>query len=547
MPSPEWGYWWVALAGTAIVGTLTAGLLATLLAANRRLRQERDFGETILREAPAAIIVLDAWGQILRVNDQLSRLLGCDPRALRGRSFRTIPRLNELLANFWGEGPYSGPRNCEFERQIPDSEGNPHHLSWTLTALSGPKGLPRWLVAIGIDLTETKRLERYLFEAQKLEAVGRLAGGIAHDFNNLLTAILGQCYALERHLPDPDHPARAAIQEIDRAAEKASRLTKQLLAFSRQQVLEPRPVLLNGIVSEMEEMIRRLAGESVDVSLELHPEAGLIEADPTQIERVLINLVLNARDAMPQGGRLRLVTLRCSADEAACRRVPGLRPGKYAVLVVEDTGIGMDEATLSRIFEPFFTTKPAGKGTGLGLSTVYGIVQQLGGVISVTSQPGEGTRFEIYFPQLDTATPVPVPSGEEDVPRPLQGLVLVAEDDPDVRNSAAEALRDAGLTVEVAADGPEALRKSALLGHKIDLLITDVVMPRMSGRELAERLRTFNPKLKVLYISGYAEEVIRQHGVLGKSSQLLSKPFTPRQLVRTVARVIREPVPTGSQ
>ncbi|MDZ7372454.1 MAG: response regulator [candidate division KSB1 bacterium] len=542
MPTPAYGHWWIALIGTAIVAVLTLGLLSTLLIANRRLREERDFGDSILQEAPAAIAVLDLRGRILRVNDQLCELVGREPDSMEGRSFQEVPVLRDVLAGHSAGAAEALASSAEFEHQVLDAQGRIREFGWSVRTLPSTKGPPRWTVILGVDLTEIKRLQRYVYEAQKLEAVGRLAGGIAHDFNNMLTAILAQCYALNKLLPPEHETARRAVRAIDSTTEKAARLTKQLLAFSRQQVLEARPVRLDQLIEEMGGLIRRLVGESVEVELELDGGTGYIEADPTQIERVLMNLILNARDAMPRGGKLRIATCHLS-EEQTRHRYPIDTPRHMVLLTVEDTGTGMDQATLARIFEPFFTTKPPGEGTGLGLSTVYGIVQQLGGYIFVESQVGRGTRFDILFPQANAVANEGVEKRDEDGSPRLRGRVLLVEDDPDVRAMAAEALRETGLAVEVAADGQEALRKSRLSNERIDLLITDVVMPRMSGRELVERMLLYHPHLKILYISGHAEETIRRHGLIEKSAELLAKPFTPGQLQRTVARVMGKVAP----
>lgn len=527
-------YWWVALVGTLVIGVLLVGFLATLIAANRRLREERDFSETILEGAPAAILVLDTLGRMVRANQRAAEILWNG-----GNPSEKDPPISDLfdkhLKPNWEKLLNSDGRPLEFEMVHVGPGETTAHIAWSFRVIRNERQ-PRWVVGIGTDLTEKKRVERLMFEAQKMEAIARLAGGIAHDFNNMLTAIMGYCYQLGKQLRR-NPKAKAAVHEIDATAERAANLTRQLLALSREQIFEPHPVSLNAVVSDLENIIRRLASESVDVTVDLAEDVGIVLADPTQIERVLVNLVLNARDAMPMGGSLRIATFVYDHEEGKGKLPASARPGSYAVITVEDTGTGIDADTMQHIFEPFFTTKPAGQGTGLGLAVVYGIVQQLNGHIFVHSSPGQGTRFEIYLPQMAP----PEPRSEPEAVRPrqrLQGTVLLVEDDDRVRELAAHALRETGLEVRTATDGLEAIRQSHLLKHRIDLLITDVVMPRMSGREVAARLHLWNPSIRVLYISGYPEEAIRNYGVLEEGALLLQKPFSPEELVDLVAQLL---------
>ena len=376
-----------------------------------------------------------------------------------------------------------------------------------------------------------------LEQAQKMDAIGRLAGGVAHDFNNLLTVILGRTDMLLEPMP-PEHPMRRGIELIRRTAGRAAELTRQLLAFSRKQVLEPVVLDLNAVAIEMKDMLGRLIGEDVALLTTPSPGLGRVKADRGQIEQVLMNLAVNARDAMPQGGRLIVETAEVELDEEYARRHVGARPGPHVMLAVSDTGTGIPREIQSQIFEPFFTTKEPGKGTGLGLATVYGIVKQSGGYIEVESEPGRGTTFRIYLPRFDAPTAV----GDRG-PRPAVAAggtetILLVEDEEGVRELARDILRANGYTVLEARNGAEALLISERHQGPLDLLLTDVVMPRMSGRELAERLAPLRPDLSVLYMSGYTDDAVIRHGVLGAGTAFLQKPFTPAVLVQRVRETL---------
>jgi PAS domain S-box-containing protein len=389
------------------------------------------------------------------------------------------------------------------------------------------------------DVTERKRLEEQLLQSQKMQAIGQLAGGIAHDFNNLLTVILGYSAVLERRLSDD--PLLKNVIEVRKAGERAAQLTQQLLAFSRKQVLRPRVISVNQLVRGTEVLLRRLIGEHIGLTVDLDPDVGNIKADPGQIEQVLMNLAINARDAMTKGGRLLVETRRhrLSPEAAALR---SLQPGAHAELTVTDTGCGMDEQTKRRIFEPFFTTKDLGIGTGLGLSTVQGIVNQSGGSISVYSELGVGTTFKIYLPLVDDL------SAESDSPvlqtaAPAGETILVVEDDASIRRLAVEVLREHGYQVFEAGCAEEAIT-TCEAGPAADLLLTDVVMPGMNGHELAGVLMASHPALKVLYMSGYTEKGIVQQGVVDPSLNFLQKPFRPDELLWKVGEVLtRRPGP----
>ena len=386
------------------------------------------------------------------------------------------------------------------------------------------------------EQAEKGKLEAQLLHAQRLESVGRLAGGIAHDFNNLLMVISGNAEFALAAL-DPGHPARADILQIDEAASRAAQLTGQLLAFSRKQVLAPRVLQLNDTVESMSTMLRRLIGADIDLTMRLAPNLPHVHADPGQLEQVIVNLAVNARDAMPSGGRLTIETAAADLDETDARKHPAVTPGPHVVLTLTDTGTGMDAATQAAIFEPFFTTKPVGKGTGLGLATVYGIVRQSGGSIFVRSELGRGTTFEIVLPQVDA----PVDATRSPAPAEARGgteTILLAEDEPGVRALAIRILEGRGYRVLAADCGQAALDLAGSHEGDIDLVVTDVVMPGMGGRELHESLVTLRPGVPVLYLSGYSELATVHHGGLEPGITLLQKPFSPAALLRKVREVL---------
>jgi len=399
------------------------------------------------------------------------------------------------------------------------------------------------ILATCVDVTERKRAEdtlreseAQLLQSQKMEAVGRLAGGIAHDFNNLLTVITGRSELLLIRLA-PEDPRRRDIELIRRTAGRAATLTQQLLAFSRKQVLQPRVLDLNEVVAGVAQMLERLIGEDIELATELDPHLGLVRADPAQLEQIILNLVVNSRDAMPRGGRLTVATENADLDEAFAAGHPGARPGPHVMLRVADTGQGMGGEVLAHVFEPFFTTKEVGKGSGLGLATVYGIVKQHDGYIQVDSVPGEGTTVRVYLERVAAPERDEPAGGPEAAPR-APGTILLVEDEGALRELAAEILQEAGYAVLVAAHPGEALELAARHAGPIDLLLTDVVMPQMSGRDLVERLSPARPGMKVLYMSGYTDDAIVHHGVLDPGTVLLPKPFAPEVLTRKVHDVL---------
>jgi two-component system, cell cycle sensor histidine kinase and response regulator CckA len=387
------------------------------------------------------------------------------------------------------------------------------------------------------DITERRRLEEQFRQAQKMEAVGRLAAGVAHDFNNLLTAILGTTDLMIEDVP-ADHPNREGLLDIRGAAERAAVLTRQLLTFSRQQVVSPRVLRLNELISDLVKLLRRLLGEDVTIATALAPDCGPVKADPGQLEQVIVNLSVNARDAMPNGGRLMIETKNVDLDGDYPTERVTIPAGRYVMLAVTDTGTGMDAKTKARIFEPFFTTKPVGKGTGLGLATVYGVVQQSGGYIWLYSELGHGTSFKIYLPRVDAVETEA--AAEASLAGALDGseTVLVAEDEEAVRQIIEKALDAHGYRVLSARDGAEALERASAYAGQIDLLVTDVVMPDMNGRELSRRLVETRPNLRTLYLSGYTDDAILHRGVLQQGVAFLQKPFSLRMLARKVREVI---------
>lgn len=388
------------------------------------------------------------------------------------------------------------------------------------------------------DITERRSLEEQLRQAQKMEAVGRLAGGVAHDFNNLLTIIKGYGELMLEQL-SPSDPLRSEVEEVRKAADRAASLTRQLLAFSRQQVLAPKVVDLNNIVANMDKMLRRLMGEDVQVATHLDPQLGRIKADPGQVEQVIMNLAVNARDAMPTGGKLTIVTGNIEIDPTSAAEHLSMQPGSYVMLAVSDSGTGMDEETRLRVFEPFFTTKESGKGTGLGLSTVYGIVKQSGGYIWAYSELNVGSTFKVYFPRVHA--PVEFSSGKTSAAGQVylgHETILLVEDEDGVRGLVREVLQKNGYHVLECRHGGEALQLCERHGGKIHLLLTDVVLEHMSGRELSTRLTHLRPDMRVIYMSGYTPEAIVHHGVLAPGTAFLQKPFTTQALARKVREVL---------
>ena len=515
------------------------------------LRRSEAFTRAVITRSPVGITVRDREGSLVLYNEAWKDLWALTDQEIEegekrdaGLSFderyvHLRPWSQEAGKVFESGGEYYVP---EVEtRSMKPAAAQWISIRWY--ALKSGSGEVQQVVTLTEDITKRKSLEEQLLQAQKMEAVGRLAGGVAHDFNNLLTAIMGYSELALDALPE-DHPEHSHIEEIRNAGEQAAALTRQLLAFSRKQIFEPEVLCLNEVVSGMTKMLKRMIPENVELVAVLDPGLERVKLDPTQMEQVLLNLAVNARDAMPQGGKLTLETANVELDAAYAKSHPEVQPGHYVMLAVSDTGCGMDEATQARIFEPFFTTKEKSKGTGLGLSTVYGIVKQSGGSIFVYSEPGKGTAFKIYLPR---AAEVPGERGPVAEKRPVPALpqgaetVLVAEDDETLRRLIYEILQSSGYAVLEAGRGEEALRLAGEHAGPIHLLITDMVMPGMGGREVAGRLAALRPGTRVLFVSGYTDDAVVRHGVLEHGLAFLQKPFVPEALLRKVREVLDGP------
>jgi two-component system cell cycle sensor histidine kinase/response regulator CckA len=487
------------------------------------------------------------FAYLAECNDAMALMYGyaraADLVGVRGEQMlpRADPRIIELFRAF----VHSGYRMSDAESVRLDREGRERHFLNNLLGVV-KDGLLLRIWGTQRDITERVRAERelraaeeQLRQSQKLEAVGQLAGGVAHDFNNLLTVITGYSELLLKRVRG-DESLSSKVEEIKKAGDRAADLTHQLLAFSRKQVLQPKVLDLNQIITEMDRMLRRLIGEDIDLKTVPDPTLGKVMADFGQIQQVVMNLAVNARDAMPNGGKLTIQTGNVYLDEVYAARHVDIRPGHYVMLAVSDTGTGMDAQTLARIFEPFFTTKEQGKGTGLGLSTVYGIVKQSGGSIWVYSEPGLGTTFKIYLPLAEGVAESP----QAGAPRPETGgaeTLLLVEDEAAVRTFMSDILEASGYKLLVAGDGAEALSVGGTYRGPIHLLITDVVMPRMGGATLAGRLAPLRPETRVLYISGYTDDSLAHRGVLGPDVAFLEKPFSSDALLRKVREVLDGP------
>jgi two-component system cell cycle sensor histidine kinase/response regulator CckA len=452
---------------------------------------------------------------------------------------RHIPQEDHGVIEAAEEASLRGER-FQAEYRIVRKDGSVIWVSDTAVVVSGSYSHPV-MEGIIVDITERKLLENQLQQSRRMEAVGRLAGGIAHDFNNLLTIIKGYAeLGVQRGGIQPE--LRADIQQIENAAERASTLIRQLLAFSRRQVLQPKIIDLNAIVLGLDKLLGRLMGEHIEMVTRCAGNVGHVKADPAQVEQVIMNLVVNARDAMPKGGRLTVETFNVDLDSTYARDHVSVKPGPYVMLAVTDTGIGMNPETVAHIFEPFYTTKESGQGTGLGLSTVYGIVKQSGGYIWVYSEPGKGTTFKVYLPRVAAQ----VDSKPEVMQLPAAGkgseTILLVEDEEAVRELASRILSAKGYSVVAAKSVREAEEFSEKYTGQIHLLLTDIIMPGTSGRELARRITGRHPRTRVLYMSGYTDNVLAQGGVLEAGLSFLQKPFTPGALAQKVRDVLDSPV-----
>ncbi len=497
--------------------------------------------QQLLESAPDAMILVNQAGLIMLVNGQTEKLFGWRREALLGQKMDVL--LPERLR---GRRPAhdldlfahpSSRADVELCGLRQDGAEFPFELSVSpIETEDGPME-----ISVIRDLTNRKRLEARLFQSQKMETVGKLAGGIAHEFNSILTAIIGQSELLLADLPFGSSAAESAT-EISQAATRAAALTRQLLAYGRKQMLQPESLDLNRIIASMHGAIQHLMGGAVQIRLAPGLALKAIQADAGQVEQVIMNIVMNAHDAMPNGGRLTLETANVSFDQESAARLPEFKPGDYVMLAISDTGTGMTDAVKARLFEPFFSTKGVGEGVGLGLSTCYGIVKQSGGHISVYTEWARGTTFKIYLPQI--SPPARLPASRLDSPHLPRGTetILLVEDDPALRVMSATLLRRLGYTVFVAANGVEALRlkRQSVVGP-IDLLFTDVVMPHMGGQELASRVRASHPGVKILFTSAYTEYAIVDQAALPYGAALLQKPFTPLRPRRQNTRSPRPP------
>ncbi len=504
---------------------------------NRALRESEQLYRTLIDTGPDGIVLADLDLRVTMVNrrllelyaaDSAEQLIGCD--ATWFARHEDPARVSQFISALLAEG-----RTETNELKLTRRDGVDFQAEVSAAVARDGQGKPRHVVGVVRDVTARKQLEEQFRQAQKMEAIGRLAGGVAHDFNNLLTVIKGYGELLAKRLSGNAADSRKVAQ-ILKASERAAALVEQLLAFSRKQMLEPRVIAVNNAIADMEKMLRRLIGEDIEFRTVLDPDAGTVSIDPSQFDQILMNLAVNARDAMHSGGTLEITTKAVQLESAPAEvRIP-IPPGAYVVTEVRDTGSGMDEETRSRLFEPFFTTKEVGRGTGLGLATVYGIVQQAGGSIAVESTPGQGSIVRVYLP---AATECRGPMEREDPVRVKEGneTILVAEDEDLVRAMIVEALQDAGYHVLEGRNGHHAMHVAERYPDRIDLLLTDVVMPQMNGTELAEKLSQRVPAVRVLYVSGYTENKVNA------SSAFLRKPFTPVGLQAAVRRVLDGPAP----
>lgn len=505
-----------------------------------RSKQAEDLYRSLLQTSADAVVVYDLHGNVQYVNDSFDRIFGWTLEDLKDRQVPYVPDCEReatmgMIRRVIRDGtPASG-----FESTRYTKDGRLLDISLSASRYHDHDGNPMGMLVVLRDVTEKNRLEDQLRQAVKMEAIGRLAGGVAHDFNNLLTAVMGYSNLLAHQLPK-DGPEQEKLAQITRAAQRAAELTRQLLAFGRKQLLEIRPLDLNVIISGFENMLRRVIGENIEIVTELSPSLGTTFADPGQIEQILMNLAVNARDAMPEGGMLTIETANVSLGEEYARTHTDVSPGDYVMFAVSDTGWGMTPDVLSRVFDPFFTTKEKGVGTGLGLSTVFGIVKQHRGHVSAYSEIGRGSTFKLYLPRVHG---IPEPQSKEPsrLPRPTgTETILLVEDEEIVRNLTSEFLESLGYALLTARDAQQAMEIFDRHKDPIHLLLTDVVLPKMDGKSLFEALSKIRQEMKVLYVSGYTENFIVRHGVLDRGVNFLQKPFTVEVLAMKVREVLGE-------
>lgn len=501
----------------------------------QKLWQREELFRLISESAADMIAVVDISGKRIYNSPSYERVLGYTAEDLKQVSSREQIHPDDLqkVMEAAGEARKLGVgRRIEYRMRHKD--GHWVLLESTASAVRNSKGDVDKLVIVNRDIGERRRLEEQFRQSQKMDAIGRLSGGVAHDFNNLLGVIIGYTEIVQESVPETS-PLRASVDQILKAGKRAATLTRQLLAFSRQQVLEPKVLFLNAVVSDMEKMLNRLIGEDIELNTLLDPALGKVRADQGQLEQVIMNFTVNARDAMPEGGKLIIETRNMVMDDEFVRRYPyPVQPGPYVLLKVTDTGIGMDNATQQRVFEPFFTTKEKGKGTGLGLSTVYGVVKQSGGYIDIVSSPGEGTTFLIYLPRVHESIQMEkAPAGPSSSLRGSETILLV-EDEENLRTLAHNILEHFGYTVYQASNGKEALEFSEKNDVTIHLLLTDIVMPGISGRVLAKQLLEQRPDMGIVYMSGYTGQTVGEQAVFEEGSHFIQKPFTRETLARKI-------------
>jgi PAS domain S-box-containing protein len=501
------------------------------------LRHANEHLETLIQASPFGIVAVDPDGNVQSWNAAAESMFGWAEQEVLGRipPFLRMDQVEQFHAKI--QQTMRGEPSTGLERQRQRKDGNTIDVAvWTAPLRDATGSIISIILAIA-DISERKKLEEQLRHSQKMEAVGRLAGGVAHDFNNLLTIINGYGHMMMGALSGQER-LRSHAEQILKAGNQAAALTTQLLAFSRRQMIQPKAVDLNHVITSLEKMLRRVIGENIVLYTLLGEDLDCVKADPNQMEQVLINLVANARDAMPRGGALTISTRNVKLETRLTCEGNEILPGCYVEIAVSDTGEGMDEETRSHLFEPFFTTKERGKGTGLGLSSVYGSVRQNGGGILVHSQRGRGAEFLIYLPQLrEQATAAKTEPAAKDHHRGYETILLV-EDEAELRKMLRESFTGAGYRVLEAADGTDALRKWEREAPSIDLLLTDVVMPLLNGRELAKRLTSVAPHIQVIYMSGYADDVLAYHGTLAPDTVLIQKPFSPADVMLKVREVL---------
>ena len=506
--------------------------------AEQALRGSRDLLQEIIESSSDAIVAKDLEGRYVLINSSAARLLGRPADEIVGRDDTALFPVDQAGRSREADVRVRSRGESETAEEHVVVDGRPRTLLLTRSPLRDHDGRIIGVLGVARDVTEQRRLEDRLNRAHRMESVARLAGGIAHDFNNLLTVVLGSAEILLDDLPRA-YARRSDLEEIKVAATQAAQLTRQVLAYSRQQVLAPRLLDLNGLVGGMESALRPLLGARIELALDLAARSGAVRVDPAQLQQALLNLVLNARDAMPGGGRLEVVTRNVVVDEAFAREHAPMRPDRYTTLAVRDTGVGMDEETQSHLFEPFFTTKPGRHGAGLGLATTYGIVKQSGGYIWTESAPGAGATFTIYLPWHEplvaAVPPVPEAAGAA---RGAGETVLVVDDEPAVRVITKRILQRSGYAVLEAAGGVEALDTLREHPGPVHLLLTDVIMPEMNGREVAQRVRGQRPGIRVVFMSGYSPEAIAHDGLLDEGAAFVRKPFESGLLLQTVRRAL---------